>query len=257
MSEKSNTVPELTVTFLGVGGASQEGLGHASAVVEFDGKRLLIDCGPGTTKRFLDRYQCLPDAVFVTHCHLDHVGDFENLFIKSWFNLPARVQPKVFVPAAIVPLLHTRVGSYPAALAEGSINFWDAFQLVPVSEKFIFNGLDFHVIPVRHHAPNTAFGLSVPGVFFYTGDTRPIPEVIEHRVNQGEVIFHDCGVVSNPSHTGIEDVLREYSADVIARIRCYHYYTVDDVQRFTEKGLRVVKQGDAFTFSDSNENKSE
>ena len=35
MSEKNNDVPAITVTFLGVGGASQEGLGHASAVVEY------------------------------------------------------------------------------------------------------------------------------------------------------------------------------------------------------------------------------
>ncbi len=252
MSEKSNDVPAITVTFLGVGGASQEGLGHASAVVEYKGKRLLIDCGPGTTKRFLDHFQCLPDAVYVTHCHLDHVGDFENLFIKSWFSQPS-VQPKVFVPAAIVPLLHSRVGSYPAALAEGSINFWDAFQLVPVGQGFIFNGLNFRVIPVRHHAPNTAFGLCVPKVFFYTGDTRPIPEVFAHEVNQGEIIFHDCGVVSNPSHTGIDDVLREYSDEVRKRLHCYHYYTVDDVQHFHDKGLRVVKQGDVFSLDEASE----
>lgn len=238
----------IQLTFLGVGGASQEGLGHASAVVEVADKKLLIDCGPGTVKLFNDRYGCLPDAMFITHCHLDHVGDFENLFIKSWFHQPQAVQPKIFVPVAILSLLHQRVGCYPSVLAEGGVNFWDAFHLIPVADEFVFNDVFFSVITVRHHAPETAYGLYLPKKFFYTGDTRPIPEVIEHRINQDEVIFHDCGVVGNPSHTGINDLKREYSSAIIDRLYCYHYYTKDDVQKYVAAGLRVAKQGDTFSF---------
>ncbi|MFL0799002.1 MAG: MBL fold metallo-hydrolase [Agarilytica sp.] len=246
----TNTEPPadfpIQLRFLGVGGASQEGLGHASAVVQIADKRLLIDCGPGTVKAFVDCYQCLPDALFITHCHLDHIGDLENLFIKSWFHQPNRVQPKVYVPASIVPLLHQRAGSYPAVLAEGGVNFWDAFHLIPVVDAFVFENTQFNVQEVRHHAPETAFGLHLPQRFFYTGDTRPIPEIIDHRINCNEVIFHDCGVVGNPSHTGIDDLEREYSAEVISRLRCYHYYTKADVDVFNERGLYVVRQGELF-----------
>lgn len=244
----SKTDPNIQLTFLGVGGASQEGLGHASAVVEVGEKKLLIDCGPGTVKLFFERYHCLPDAVFITHCHLDHIGDFENLFIKSWFHQPEAVQPKVFVPASIIPLLHQRVGCYPAVLAEGGVNFWDAFHLVPIVNELIFNKVFFSVIPVRHHAPETAYGLHLPRKFFYTGDTRPIPEILEHRVNQNETIFHDCGVVGNPSHTGLDDLKREYSPELIKRLCCYHYYTKDDVQKYFAEDIQVARQGDTFSF---------
>lgn len=249
MAEGSDLVKthDMTLTFLGVGGASQESLGHASAVLEMRGQRLLIDCGPGTVKLFYERYGGLPDAVFITHCHLDHVGDFENLFIKSWFHQPSRWEPKIFVPVSVVPLLHQRVGSYPAVLAEGGVNFWDAFKLIPVNDYFIFDNTRFDVIPVRHHEPGTAYGLLLEKRFFYTGDTRPIPEVIRYQVNQGEVIFHDCGVVGNPSHTGIDDVIREYDAEILSRLRCYHYYTQDDLEDFQKNKLQVVTQGESFT----------
>jgi len=201
----------IKVKFLGVGGASQENLGHAAIVVELNEARLLVDCGPGTVRAYRDEYGTMPDAVFITHCHLDHVGDFENLFIQSWFHQPTRKQPKIFVPASIVALLNTRVGSYPEVLAEGGVNFWDAFQLIPVIDKFVFAETQFVVLPVRHHAPDTAFGLWLKDHFFYTGDTRPIPEVLTYKVGKKETIFHDCGVIGNPSHTGIDDIFSECS----------------------------------------------
>lgn len=238
----------IDITFLGVGSAGQEGLGHASAVIQLHGRHLLIDCGPGTIQLFRARYGKLPDAVFITHCHLDHVGDFEALFIQSWFHQPVRHQPKVFVPADIVALLNKRVGSYPAVLAEGGVNFWEAFQLVPVNQNFIFEGLNFEVIPVRHHAPGTAFGLRLPGAFLYSGDTRPIPEVIAHTLGEGETIFHDCGVTGNPSHTGIDDLLREYPAAWRQRIYCYHYASAADADAYKDAKLKLLAQGDSFSF---------
>lgn len=237
------------VSFLGVGSAGQVGLGHASAVVGLANFTLLIDCGPGTLLRFRERYNTLPDAVFITHCHLDHIGDFEGLFIQSWFHQPERHQPKLFVPTSIIPLLHERVATYPNVLAEGGVNFWDAFQLIPVSREFIFADTKFEVLPVRHHAPNTAFGLRLPNAFFYTGDTRPIPEVISHQLSDQEIIFHDCGVIGNPSHTGIEDVLSEYPKDVRERMHCYHYGNEVDRETFKKNQLNVISPGDTFHFN--------
>lgn len=236
---------QLAVKFLGVGGASQQGIGHASAVVEVGDKKLLIDCGPGTLHRFVEQYACLPDAIFLTHCHLDHVGDFENFFIRCLFSNPQGVRPKVFVPSAIVHLLQLRVASYPSPLAEGGTNFWDPFQLMPVLDTFYFAGVVFHVDAVRHHAPNTAFGLGVKDTFFYTGDTRPIPELV-NQISPQTKIFHDCTTVGNPSHTGIEDVLREYTREKLEQMSFYHYTTEEDVAVFRQHELDVILPNDRF-----------
>lgn len=241
---------KLQLQFLGVGSATQKGLGHAAAAVLLDsGKKLLIDCGPGTIQKFKDRYGSLPDAVFVTHCHLDHIADFEILFIQAWFQRPAELPKiKIYVHASIVPLLHQRVASYPSVLAEGGVNFWDAFQLLPVSDAFVFDAHTFAVHEVRHHAPKTAYGLHSPGAFFYTGDTRPIPETLTHSINANEAIFHDCSVVGNPSHSGIDDLLREYDDSILSRLYCYHYASDKDVPSFEQHGLRVVTPEEAFSF---------
>ncbi|MFT5084542.1 MAG: ribonuclease BN (tRNA processing enzyme), partial [Lentisphaeria bacterium] len=229
-STADNDHINISVEFLGVGSSSQIDLGHAAIVISTPNKSLLVDCGPGTLKTYgahientlgekgqpsslevLDKHApttALPDAIFVTHCHLDHIGDFENIFIKSWFSRPGGPKPKLFVPVSIVPLLHQRVAGYPSVLAEGGVNFWEAFQLIPVGDTFVFDNITWHVIPVRHHAPQSAFGLHLPGAFFYTGDTRPIPEIIAYTLTRDETIFHDCGVLGNPSHTGIDDALR-------------------------------------------------
>lgn len=235
------------LVFLGVGDASQQQLGHASAVVELAAQRLLIDCGPGVLKSYLDRYGRLPEALFITHCHLDHVADFEKLFIKSWFAEGARPRPKIFVPVGIVEQLHQRVASFPQPLAEGGVNFWDAFQLIPVSREFEYAGKRFHVPEVRHHRPGSAYGLYLPECFFYTGDTRPIPEVIK-SLDEVTTIFHDCSVIGNPSHSGIDDLLREYDATLRERVYCYHYNSRSDVDAFKRKQLKVVEAGQEFVF---------
>lgn len=258
----------IKVRFLGVGDASQNALGHAAIVIEqivsqsLSGsntiQRLLVDCGPGVLNTFLETYQCLPDAVFITHCHLDHIADFEKLFIKSWFSgsdksnpdslVKPRHIPKVFVPADIIPLLHQRVGSYPSALAEGGVNFWEAFQLIPVSDSFEFYDLMYKVFPVRHHGEGSAYSLYLPDTFFYSGDTRPIPDLLTYKVSDATCIFHDCSVVGNPSHTGIEDIFREYPPELIERLYIYHYNNSEQESEFLSRGLRVVKSGQVFEF---------
>ncbi|WP_370978772.1 MBL fold metallo-hydrolase [Agaribacterium sp. ZY112] len=231
--------------FLGVGDASQQGLGHASACVELGDQKLLIDLGPGVLQQYFDFYGALPEALFITHCHLDHIADFEKLFIKAWFS---NKRPLVFVPASIVALLHKRIGSYPGALAEGGVNFWQAFQLIPVADSFEFAGVEFQVLPVRHHQPQTAYGLYLPNKFFYTGDTRPIPEVLQHQVDGSCCIFHDCSVIGNPSHTGIDDLRREYSEALIQRMYLYHYNHAEQRALFEAQQLCCVSPGQAFSF---------
>ena len=235
----------LAVKFLGVGDAAQQGLGHASAVVELNDKKLLIDLGPGVFDRFVAEYESLPDAVFITHCHLDHVADFERLFIRCWF---AEHRPQIFVPVHLIKLLHERVGNYPGALAEGNVNFWQAFHLVPVSDGFEFEHQQFKVMPARHHGLNSAFSLFLPNTFYYTGDTRPIPEILESIDLDNLIIFHDCSSVGNPSHSGIEDLLENYSDTVLNRIHVYHYHSDSDLEAFKKRNLKFIQSGQRFNF---------
>ena len=52
---------------------------RSSAVVEIQGKRILIDCGPDFREQILRLPFGKLDAVLLTHEHYDHVGGVDDL----------------------------------------------------------------------------------------------------------------------------------------------------------------------------------
>jgi len=233
-----------SLRFLGVGAAHAVELGSSAAVLERDGKPvLLIDCGPDTLDRYQAVYGELPRAIYVTHTHLDHVGGMERLFTRLWFDEALRGSVRVFVHAALVPWLQTRVADYPGVLAEGGVNFWEAFRLVPCSRGFWLDGWWFDVFPTRHHRPNTSFGLALRGSFVFTGDTRPVPEMLAQYAAGDERVLHDCGLVGNPSHSGVDDLDREYGEALRRQLVLYHYGSAADGKALRARGYAIAQPG--------------
>ena len=236
---------EWALKFIGTGSSDGGDLGTSAAVLERSGKPvLLIDCGHGTPRRFHESYGEWPSAIFLTHVHLDHVSGLEQLHSRIALGHAART--RIYAPVAILAQLHQRVGSLENSLAEGRMNFWDQFQVVPVDKGFWHEGHWFDVFETRHHAPGFSHGLRLPGRFLFTGDTRPIPEVLRHYGNAGEVIFHDCSLVGNPSHTGLDDILGEYEAAIRERLVAYHYESPLAASALVEAGLGVARPGDRY-----------
>ena len=236
--------------FQGVGNASATALGSPMATIERDGVPwLTIDCGSEGLTAYLEHYREPPRALFITHVHLDHVGGLERLFVSEYFDPARRGRMPLYVPASVVQLLHRRVGDYPNVLAEGGANFWDAFRLVPVGEAFWHEGQRLEVFAARHHWPDTAFGLRLRGSLAYTGDTRPIPAQLRRHADAGELVAHDCGLHGNPSHTGIDDLEREYDADMRSRFVLYHYACAADGDALAARGYRVAMPGEAFALA--------
>jgi ribonuclease BN (tRNA processing enzyme) len=231
--------------FLGVGAAHAVELGSSAVVLERDGEPLLlIDCGPDTLDRYQAAYGGVPRAIFITHTHMDHVGGMERLFTRLWFDERLRGRTRVFAHAGLLPWLQMRVADYPGALAEGGVNFWEAFHLVPCTRGFWLDGLWFDVFATRHHVPGTSFGLALEGSFAYTGDTRPIPEVLSELVGESMLIAHDCGLVGNPSHTGVDDIEREYPETLRRQMMLYHYGSAADGAALAARGYRIAISGE-------------
>lgn len=237
--------------FLGVGSAQAVELGSSGAVLEHDGvPLLLIDCGPETLTRYLDMYGAAPRAVYITHTHMDHVAGLERLFYRAYFDPSLKGKIALFAHAALLPHLQGRVADYPSVIAEGGANFWDAFHLIPCSRGFWHAGLWFDVFPTRHHAPMTSFGLALRGTFAWTGDTRPIPEMLEKYAPEPALIAHDCALHGNPSHTGVDDLEREYTKRQQAQMLLYHYGSAGDGEALVARGYRVAQRDQRVSLHD-------
>ena len=238
-------MPGWSVRLLGVGNAAAVELGSAMATIERDGQPwLTIDCGGEGLTAFEATYGDIPRAMFMTHAHMDHIAGFERLFVSAWFDPQRRGDVRLYVPVTLLPLLHQRVASYPNALAEGGVNFWEAFRVIPVSDHFWHDGQRLEVFPARHHWPERAFGLRLRGSLVWTGDTRPIPEMLARFADADELIAHDCALEGNPSHSGIDDLEREYPRDLLARCLLYHYASAADGEALRARGHRIGTQGE-------------
>jgi ribonuclease BN (tRNA processing enzyme) len=171
---------------------------------------------------------------------MDHVAGLERLFHAVWFDPQQRGRVKLFMHSNLVPILQSRVGDYPNALAEGGVNFWEGFRLVPLSRGFWLDGWWFDVFATRHHVPGTSFGVVLRGCFAWTGDTRPIPEALAAVADAQTLVAHDCALVGNPSHTGVDDLEREYPEALRERLLLYHYGSETDALALRERGFKVA-----------------
>lgn len=143
-------------------------------LVESEGRRVLLECGPGVLAR-LRQSEDWPrvDAIAITHFHLDHWGDLVPWVWAVSFG-PGRELPKaeLWLPPdgrATLAELGAQLGSRDM--------FENAFALHEYARAEPFSAAGFEITPVKVlHYELDAYGFRVSAngsVLAYSGDSGP------------------------------------------------------------------------------------
>jgi len=153
-------------------------------LLEADGRRLLLDCGPGVLARLRERWAWPEmDAIAVTHWHLDHWGD---LVPWVWGQMLGPGQetkkPQLWIPpggSEMLEAIGSRLGR-PDMFAR-------TFDMHEYADGEPFETAGFEVTPVRVlHYEMLAFGFRASAngtTLAYSGDSGPsdaLPRLAEN-----------------------------------------------------------------------------
>lgn len=197
---------------------------RASVLVETEGKRLLIDCGPDFRWQMITHKIYHLDAVLVTHEHYDHVGGLDDL---RPFGREKDVD--IYAEENVAQAIKTRIPYV----------FWEhKYPGVPnlllhtiANEPFRVAGIE--VVPIRvMHARLPILGFRV-GNMAYITDVKYIPEEEYAKLENLDVLIIDAlRADPHPSHESLGEALAN-----IARIRPKESYLIHMSHRI---GLHAV-----------------
>lgn len=226
----------MNFTFLGTGSAFTNENFQSNAVIEVNGKKLLIDAG-GDIRRSLKAAGVNLwdlDGIYVTHLHSDHWGGAEFLAYGSFFNPMfvvngQRRRLKLYAhPSVREGLWNSMKDS--TVLPNKSATLNDYFDVQEFDgDSFQWEGVQFDMVKTVHclddSDPMPCFGLtwrtdSGKQVWF---SADAILDRDQPLFNTADVIFHDCETGFKTGVHAHYDELLTLPATVRAKITNYHY----------------------------------
>ncbi|MDR3338856.1 MAG: MBL fold metallo-hydrolase [Candidatus Symbiothrix sp.] len=178
---------------------------RASVLIETDGKRLLIDCGPDFRQQMLcaqhtGKYTGI-DGVLLTHEHYDHVGGLDDLRAFC-----AKEAVEIFAEGSVAQAIRTRIDYvFEAHKYPGVPNL----RMNEISrEPFSVAGIN--IIPVRLlHGQLPILGYRIAD-FAYLTDLKTIPEEEYAKLKNLDVlVINALRHKEHVSHQTVADAIRQ------------------------------------------------
>jgi ribonuclease BN (tRNA processing enzyme) len=164
---------------LGTCGAWPEPDGACSGfVLEHRGFRAIIDLGYGTLPRLLAHLGSVNadgiDAVIVSHAHPDHCIDLHGLFRARWFGRRGERPIPLYAPSGVIDFVRYVEGDDRDDVDE-------VFDWRPLpAEPYDIGPFRLDSWDLPHYVPNAGVRLTADDlVVAYTGDTAPVPDLID------------------------------------------------------------------------------
>ncbi len=212
---------------LGTGSAFAKAFNNNNAIIEKEGRLLLVDCGITAPTALHELGYGFNDlhAVLITHIHADHIGGLEEFAFQMKFVYGRK--PILYIADTLVQPIweHSLRGGLQQDEAETLHDFFDVRPLSIGAHHELMPGLNVELVPTRHIPNKPNFSMLFNGFFFYSGDTVFDPDLLAGLVRDRnvKVIFHDCqlhppGVV----HACLPQLLT-LPAELQERIYLMHY----------------------------------
>lgn len=186
---------------------------RTSAIVRYQGTRILIDCGPDFRTQMLRASDDNLDAVLLTHIHYDHVAGLDDLRAYC-FERPF----PLYARADVLRNLHARI---PYCFATDPYPGVAQFEEHVIGdEPFLVEGVRVEPIPVMHYKlPIIGFKI---GPLAYITDAKNIADDVIARL-QGVplLVINALRIEPHLSHMCLSETL-----DVVRRIKPGKTYLV-------------------------------
>ena len=201
---------EMRVVALGTGTPNfRRSQASASWLVELgNGEKFLFDVGTGSLANLaaLEIPYSYLDKVFLSHLHVDHIGDLDALFVGGWVSnrtVPLRVwgpsgsSAELGTKAAMDAMqamlawdIKGRVGNMPS---RGGVLEVTEFDYTKVQEVYRDNGVVIRAWPAIHSIDGpVSYSLEWQGLkFVFSGDTNPNKWFLE-QAKGADLLIHEC-----------------------------------------------------------------
>lgn len=197
---------------------------RASILVETEGKKILIDCGPDFRWQMLSNRIEHLDAVLITHEHYDHVGGLDDLrpFCRE-------KGVDIYAEDYVAEAIRTRI---PYAFRAHKYPGVPNLELHPVP-LHPFEAAGIRITPIRvMHGKLPIYGYRI-GNMAYLTDVKSIPEESYARLEGLDVLVLDAlRAEPHPSHESLSEALTR-----IERIRPKETYLIHMSHRI---GLHAI-----------------
>ena len=212
---------------------------RTSAIVRYQGARILIDCGPDFRTQMLRASDDNIDAVLLTHIHFDHVAGLDDLRTYC-FERPFPLYER----QDVLDNLHQRI---PYCFAADPYPGVPHFEEHVIDDKpFLVEGVHVEPLPVMHYRL-PIYGFRI-GPLAYITDAKTIDDkVVERLKGVPLLVINSLRPGQHISHMCLEETL-----DVIDRINPGQAYLVHmsdrmglhaDSPRFLPEGVKLAYDG--------------
>jgi len=179
---------------------------RASALLEVDGSKVLIDCGPDLRAQCLRANITELDAVLVTHPHSDHIVGFDDL---RRFTLGADATLPIFAQPSCLAVLE-RMFDY-AFNGENRYPGYLKPDPKPVTGAFEIGSVTVHPLPVEHgkvECIGYLFEIGGRKVLAYIPDAKVVsPEAAALIKGVGCLVIDALRPQPHPTHMSFEESL--------------------------------------------------